>query len=108
MKAVHKEFIETCMRSHMSYRDSNGLLVADVYLNYLDHLLEGVPEATKQAIRVFLYEADKVISLEAITRAKRKLQEIHPELRGESYGRRKRKAKQVAEGINTENYHEVL
>lgn len=108
MKEVHKEYIEILLRHHEAYRDSNALVVWDTYEQYLGHTLEGVPEATKSLIRNFLFEADRILSLEAITRAKRKLQEIHPELRGESYGRRKRKAKQVAEGINTENYHEVL
>lgn len=108
MKEVHKNFIENCMRSHKSYCDSNGLLTADVYLQYLDHLLQGVPEATKSLIRVFLYEADKVITMESIMRCRRRLAEVHPELRGDLYEKRKRKGKRVADGINKENYHEVL
>jgi len=41
-------------------------------------------------------------SMESVHRARRKIQEDHPRLRGETYNKRKRKADGVTENINIE------
>lgn len=108
MQNTHKESIKRFLESHDTYRSYNGALVWDMYEKYFGHMLEGIPEDVKERIRVFIHESDKVISLEAITRAKRKLQEDNEELRGHNYGRRKRKARDIRSTIHTETYYTSL
>ena len=44
---------------------------------------------------------DNLTSWDSATRAKRKLQEEHPQLRGQSYAKRKNKAKKAAKDLDS-------
>ena len=85
----------------MSYpetQDSNEALMSIIWQQEADKFsinADGI-----QVNPLILLRNNKLTSWDSATRAKRKLQEEHPELRGKSYNLRKTKAKKVSKDLN--------
>lgn len=82
------EYIEGLLRSKPHLRDDDRRLVANVWHYELKH---------DNSISDFLtaYVMDKITSADTITRIRRKLQELKPDLRGTKWAERHEKEQKV-------------
>ena len=86
-----KDRIKQILVNNPKARESNNVLMASVWNKDIGggHILDLAALAS-----------GKLTSWDSATRAKRKLQEEHPELRGQSYNLRKAKASKVKKNVN--------
>ena len=86
-----KDRIKQILINNSKARESNNILMASIWNEDIGggHILNLVTLAS-----------DKLTSWDSATRAKRKLQEEHPELRGQSYSLRKAKANKVRKNVS--------
>ena len=71
-----KQVVKEALTEHKSLRNSDNRLVA--YLWNKQH-----PNTQSKSAFLYLLQHGKVMSYESISRVRRKLQELHPELRAE-------------------------
>jgi hypothetical protein len=93
-----KERIRLYLMSYPETQDSNEALMAIIWQQETDKFsinADGI-----QVNPLTLLKSNKLTSWDSATRAKRKLQEEHPELRGQTYKKRKAKATQVSKNLN--------
>ena len=89
--------VEDLLRKHKELRDDDNRLYICICM--LSDKVLSTSGAT------FLHFGTQLVKgayppLESITRARRKVQELNPELRGVNYGKRKNRAVEVQNGIN--------
>ena len=92
-----KERIRLYLMSYPETQDSNEALMSIIWQQEADKFsinADGI-----QVNPLILLRNNKLTSWDSATRAKRKLQEEHPELRGQSYNLRKAKAKKVSKDL---------
>jgi hypothetical protein len=84
----------------MGYRDSDEKLIARYWYDQASRLGYN-PRTTNAENFLKLLAESKLTSSEDIVRCRRKLQEQHPELRGEKWNLRHTKEKEVRKEINS-------
>ena len=94
IKSQVKHLLETVP----SLRDSDERLVANVWARYVDNLT-----IINAHIFCHLYASKHLPTADAITRARRHLQQLHPELRGKTWEARQKKA-----GETREKFRELI
>ena len=94
-----KERIRLYLMSYPETQDSNEALMSIIWQQEADKFsinADGI-----QVNPLILLRNNKLTSWDSATRAKRKLQEEHPELRGQSYNLRKAKAVKTSKNVDT-------
>lgn len=94
--------VKHLLEKYLSYRDSDYKLVSNIWWNELFGNVAVNRENCKMELFDFLmkYSNADVTPADSITRARRKVQEEYPHLRGETYKQRKLKeAENVKEEI---------
>jgi len=81
--------VEYLLDNYAHLRDDDNKLVANYWFNEVGE--------TKDFLKN--YAAGKITQADSITRARRKLQELHPHLRGEKYNERHKEEKKVRKSI---------
>ena len=89
--ASTKTIVERYLRKFPELRDNDDKLVANIWKNEVKELDDC--ETASDLLKA--YSAGKLTSPDSITRARRKLQELNPDLRGETYHERKKKEQEV-------------
>lgn len=84
------ELVTRWLRESPETRDDDGLLCATIW--YYEAKSQGLLNDTMAFL--FAYSKGKFTSAETITRSRRKVQEMNPELRGRNYQIRKQAGKQ--------------
>jgi hypothetical protein len=95
MQVVVKQLLEM----YPTYRDDDRKLVAHVWMMQVG----GDREMANIDLYSFMkkwVDDDDIVSPDTITRARRKLQQLHPNLRGETYLKRHREETDVRNNIN--------
>ena len=98
MASKLKDRVKLYLMNHPDTRDSNEVLMSTIWQHEVDKFIinaDGI-----QVNPLTLLKNNKLTSWDSATRAKRKLQEEHPELRGQSYTKRKAKAINVSKNID--------
>lgn len=93
-----KERIQIYLISYPETRDSNETLMAIIWQQETDKFIINADNHNINPLT--LLKNNKLTSWDSATRAKRKLQEEHPELRGQSYNKRKAKATKVSKNLD--------
>ena len=90
-----QETVEKLLRENPAYRNSDEKLWARIVQDSLGgvNMLQNM--SAYELLR--LYVSDKLVSFESVSRARRKVQEIHKELRGKKYKERQNRQEQVKE-----------
>ena len=99
MASKLKDRIKLYLMSHPETQDSNEALMSIIWQHELDKFI--INAGCIQVNTLTLLKNNKLTSWDSATRAKRKLQEEHPELRGKSYNKRQNKASKISKNINT-------
>lgn len=96
-----KDTITALLRSNDTLRDNDNALIAKIWEGDLKRLHK---DATNLSATEFLelYSSGKISSPETIRRARQKIQETHPELRGNLYNKRKKEGIETRMLINKE------
>jgi len=81
-KESTKEIVTKLLKDHEHLRDDDNKLIATVWYYQLPKVEEAVMDF------LYLLSDGKLPSFESITRCRRKLQELNPELRGELWDQR--------------------
>lgn len=81
--------VQSLLEKHPRLRDDDNKLVANFWFNEVGE--------TKDFLKN--YAAGNITPADSITRARRKLQELHPHLRGEKYNERHKEEKKVRKSI---------
>ena len=98
--------VKSLLQRDARLREADSALMARVWWN--DLLALGYDPTSMSAPDFFVMLTDKkVSSYESITRARRKVMEECPELRGTTYSARKKKAEQVKNEIKDWNQHVI-
>ena len=84
--------------SHPETQDSNEALMSIIWQQETDKFVINADGHNVNPL--VLLKSNKLTSWDSATRAKRKLQEEHPELRGQTYNKRKAKATNVSKDLN--------
>lgn len=92
-----KTKVEELLINNPNTRDSDNLLVATFYF----YEIGGKDKLMNTSAYDFLKEmsAGRLTSFESISRARRKLQEQNPSLRGKSYNEKQELSKEIRENI---------
>mgnify|MGYP003330946541 FL=1 len=90
-----QETVERLLRENPDYRDSDEKLWARIVQDSLGGVTMLQNMSAYELLR--LYVSDKLVSFESVSRARRKVQEIHKELRGKKYKERQNHQEQVKE-----------
>ena len=93
-----KERIRVYLMSWPETRDSNEELMYIIWQHETDKFILNADGYDVNPL--ILLKNNKLTSWDSATRAKRKLQEEHPELRGQSYNKRKAKATKVSKNLD--------
>lgn len=92
------DLVTAQLRQAERYRDDDNLLVASIWWHELTKMgLNGYNLSTFDFMT--LYQQQKLTSADTITRARRKIQEENPELRGKSYRVRHVSAEKVKKDL---------
>ncbi len=97
--------IVNLLEHHKELRDNDYRLVANVYFKYLENIKHRFGDAEYQGVIQFLsmFAGGDFPNPGTITRCRRKIQELEPELRGKMYDRRHQQQTKVKkEMINWE------
>jgi len=98
--------VKSLLQRDAKLGESDTALMARVWWN--DLIQKGFDPTNMSAPDFFVMLADKkVSSYESITRARRKVMEECPELRGTTYSARKKKAEKVKNEIKDWNQHVI-
>ena len=104
-KEVFKK-VKNLLQRDPRLRESDAALMSRIWWN--DLVARGLDPNSISATDFFIMLADKkVSSYESITRARRKVMEECPELRGTTYSARKKKAEEVKNEIKDWNQHVI-
>jgi len=90
-KQIH-EIVEKLLENDKKSRDNDAYLVAHIWWNQ-------TPNIKTKGDFLELMAMGRIASYESISRCRRKLQELHPELRGEKYEARHQKQKEVKQKL---------
>ena len=93
-----KDRIQIYLMSYPETRENNEALMSIIWQYEADKFAIGADNF--QVNPLVLLKQNKLTSWDSATRAKRKLQEEHPELRGQTYNLRKAKAKKVKNNLD--------
>lgn len=85
---------EVLLREKPELRDCDQKLIAMYYWKYLSNQGVNLEEITAKQLLAEIYHK-RLPSSEAITRARRKLQELNVDLRGKNYAKRHQEVKAV-------------
>ena len=94
-----KERIRLYLMSYPETQDSNEALMSIIWQQETDKYI--INAGNHNINPLVLLKSGKLTSWDSATRAKRKLQEEHPELRGQSYNLRKAKAVKVSKNVGS-------
>jgi hypothetical protein len=87
MRNTTKQQVTYWLKKHPSLRDNDNRLCANIWAVELTKL--GHSHKTSAVEFLSLYAENRLTSAPSIKRARAKLQEDHPELRGQKYNNRK-------------------
>ena len=90
----------TLLRSHSHLRDSDKRLVANIWVLEVTSIYKKPIESISSLEFLNCLAEGQLTNYDSITRARRKVQEQNPDLRGSKYNDRKQEAKDTAENIN--------
>ena len=93
-----KERIQVYLISYPETRENNEVLMSIIWQHETDKFI--INSDNHNINPLILLKNNKLTSWDSATRAKRKLQEEHPELRGQSYNKRKAKATKVSKNLD--------
>lgn len=106
-KKTVKILIQDILISYPSTRDNDEKLAANVLHFFL--LKRNVDSKNISANKLLeMYSQGQLPTIDYITRIRRKLQELNPDIRGNNYNIRQSKSKKVKENINTKPIDKVL
>jgi len=94
-----KDRIQLYLMSHPETQESNEALMSIIWQHEVDKFIINAGGGIKINPLTLLNQG-KLTSWDSATRAKRKLQEEHPQLRGQSYKQRKAKQANVRKNLN--------
>ena len=83
--------VKKLLEDYPHLRDSDNKLVANIWNQEIKY--------TDAFGFLTMYASGEITTADSITRARRKLQELHPELRGRKYSNRHREEKKVRKNI---------
>lgn len=86
------------LKANAAYRDDDNKLVARIWNNHLEGM-EKDPNKITAYDMLCLYATGEIPTADAITRARRKVQEENSELRGTKWEERQKEAKGFAEQV---------
>jgi hypothetical protein len=98
MASKLKDRIKLYLMSHPETQDSNTALMGIIWQHEVDRFIINAGGITINPLT--LLKNNKLTSWDSATRAKRKLQEEHPELRGKFYNKRKAKSVKVSKDLD--------
>ena len=90
---IEKDTVEKWLRKHPHLRDDDARLVANIWRTQT----KGI-DSKKEFLA--LLAKGKITPSDSITRSRRKLQELYPELRGKLWNQRQGKQEDVIDQIN--------
>tara|TARA_R100000781_G_C4072294_1_gene124875 strand:+ start:271 stop:600 length:330 start_codon:yes stop_codon:yes gene_type:complete len=93
-----KDRIKLYLMSYPETRESNEALMSIIWQQETDKFIINADYHNINPLT--LLKNNKLTSWDSATRAKRKLQEEHPELRGQTYNKRKAKATKISKDLN--------
>lgn len=96
MKKI-KDKVKYLLTAYPEMRDNDNRLIAIIW----HHEFEAMPKQRTSFSFLSTFAAGEMTSPESIRRMRQKIQENHPELRGESYLKRKYESEKIRENINT-------
>lgn len=107
IKKKTKEFILELLKEKEYLRDNDEKLVSNVFYKFL-LLANHDPNKLSAWKLLQMYAEGDLPTVDYITRIRRKLQELWPDLRGELYFKKQKHSIKVAKTINKKNFDEVL
>lgn len=93
-----QDVVKDALIRYPKYRDNDNKLVAYIWWKHLKN--NNIPEDIIAMDFLQLYAKNELPQADAITRARRKVQEENPELRGELYYERHQLKEEVKNNIN--------
>lgn len=93
-----QDVVKDALIRYPKYRDDDNKLVAYIWWKHLKN--NNIPEDIIAMDFLQLYAKNELPQADAITRARRKIQEENPELRGELYNERHQLKEEVKNNIN--------
>jgi hypothetical protein len=93
-----QDVVKDALIRYPKYRDDDNKLVAYIWWKHLKN--NNIPEDIIAMDFLQLYAKNELPQADAITRARRKVQEENPELRGELYNERHQLKEEVKNNIN--------
>lgn len=98
IKFLRNEVFELLSNGKDLYKDNDNALCARIWANRFEKEGLNIEEISAKKF-LNIYATMGLPSSDSITRQRRKLQELHPELRGASYVERQAHAKEVSSSI---------
>ena len=89
-----QDVVETALQNNEDCKDSDTFLVARIWYNELQE-----PLRTQCLPLLKLIAKGKLPSFESVSRCRRKLQELHPDLRGYKYNQRHLRQEEVKDDL---------
>ena len=89
-----QDVVETALQNNEDCKDSDNFLVARIWYNELQE-----PLRTQCLPLLKLIARGKLPSFESVSRCRRKLQELHPDLRGDKYIQRHLRQEEVKDDL---------
>jgi hypothetical protein len=89
--------VANMLRRHPELRDDDEKLVTNIW--YVEMKRYGTPETLPVTDFLALYQQKKLSSADVITRARRKVQEQYPELRGTTWEERHKQSQTIRKNI---------
>ena len=93
-----QDVVKDALIRYPKYRDDDNKLVAYIWWKHLKN--NNIPEDIIAMDFLQLYAKNELPQADAITRARRKIQEENPELRGQLYNERHQLKEEVKNNIN--------
>ena len=93
-----QDVVKDALIKHPRYRDDDNKLIAFIWWKHLKN--NNIPEDIIAMDFLQLYAKNELPQADAITRARRKVQEENPELRGQLYNERHQLKEEVKNNIN--------
>ena len=90
--------VEDLLHQYAHYRDSDTRIIAHIWMRQLGGL-ENMKSISLYDFFQLWIENKNIVSPDTITRARRKVQEENVDLRGKTYKKRKKQAKDVKKNI---------
>ena len=93
-----QDVVKDALIKHPRYRDDDNKLISFIWWKHLKN--NNIPEDIIAMDFLQLYAKNELPQADAITRARRKVQEENPELRGQLYNERHQLKEEVKNNIN--------